>query len=130
MLHYYDLGISEVFIHENFLINQIREGKHIEPKHVELLEEVIKKHFAVKNVVYISNRVHSYSINPLTYGHVASIKNLVALAIIATNEKAKKAAEFERGFYSKPFKIVDTLTEAVAWTYEELEKYKSKLDKE
>ena len=130
MLHYYDLEISEVFIHENFLVNQIREGKHIEPSHADLLEEVINKHFSVRKVVYISNRVNSYSVNPLTYGNVASIENLVAMAVVAPEEKARKAAEFERGFYSKPFKIVDTLTEAVAWTYEELEKYKSKLDKE
>lgn len=128
MLHYYDLEISEVFIHENFLINQIREGKHIEPTHADLLEKVIQKHFSVRKVVYISNRINSYSVNPLTYRYVTSIENLIAMAIVTPEEKARKAAEFERGFYSKPFKIVDTLTEAVAWSYDELEKYKSNLD--
>lgn len=123
MLHYYDLEISEVFIHENFLINQIREGKHIQPKHADLLGNIIDKHFSIKKVVYISNRVNSYSVDPMTYGYVAAIENLVAMAIVATDKKAQDAAKFEKDFYSKPFKIVSTLTEAVAWTYEELEKY-------
>lgn len=122
MLYYYDLDISEVFIHENFLINQIKEGKHIEPKHTEILQNVIDKHFSKRHLIYISNRINSYSVNPLSYTLAASIENLVAIAIVAITEEGKKAARFEKDFYSKPFSIFSSLTEAIAWTHKELER--------
>lgn len=122
MLHYHDLGISEVFVHENFLINQIREGKHVQPEHVELLQNVIDQHFSKRKLVYISNRINSYSVDPLTYGFAGTIENLVAMAIVVSSESKRKAAQFEKDFYKKSFGIFSTLAEAVSWSYQVLGK--------
>lgn len=121
MLHYYDLKISEVFIYENYLINQIREGTHIEPDHTKILQEALDTHFRDKPLVYIANRVNSYSVDPFTYNYVAKMENLVALAIVTYTERGREIAQFEKDFYSKPFRICDTVTEAIAWSYELLD---------
>lgn len=127
MVHYYNLELSEMFFHENFLINQIREGKHIEIRQADLLRKLVDKHFGTRKIVYISNRINSYSINPLSYNLLESIDNIVAVCIVASNNNARKSAEFEQGFYKKrSFKIVDKLTEAIAWTQEELKNYNKK----
>ncbi len=120
MLHYYDLDISEVFIHENYLINQIKDGQHVEPKHAEILQNVIDQHFSKRKLVYIANRVNSYSVNPLSYKLTASIDNLVAMAIVTTSEQGIRAAQFEKDFYTKPFAILYSLKEAIVWSQKQL----------
>lgn len=117
MLHYYDLDVSQVFIHENFLINEIREGKAIHPGHVEILRELVERHFKVRPLIYISNRIYSYSVNPITYTYLPTVKNLKAIGIVATTKESREAAQFEKSFYDKPFKIFNNLTDAIAWSH-------------
>jgi len=116
MFHYYDIGISELFIFDEFLINQIREGESVEPEHNQLLQDVIEKHFENKPVVYITNRINSYAVNPLTYLGTVKIEKLSAFAVVANTKIQREGANFERQFYNKPFEIFDTLGEAIAWS--------------
>jgi hypothetical protein len=87
MFGYYDIGHSEVFIFHNFLIKQVREGELVDQKETDEFKVILKDHFNVKNMAYISNRVSSYSLNPLVYKEVEKIYNLVAIASIPSNEK-------------------------------------------
>ncbi len=121
MFYYYDFNDSEVFIFDNFLVNQIKEGVTVTPAHNEKLREVLDTHFANKNVVYISNRYFSYSVDPLTYLETSKIHNLVAMAIVADSAIAKSNAKLESMFYKKNFEIFGTLSEAIAWSQKQLE---------
>jgi|TARA_R110002124_G_scaffold266473_2_gene433382 hypothetical protein len=120
MFHYYEFKESEVFIFDNFLVNQIKEGVTVVPAHNEKLRKVIDEHFANKKMVYISNRVFNYAVDPLTYLDTSKIHNLVAMAIVAKTELAKSNAKLESLFYKKKFEIFDTLSEAMAWVQKEL----------
>lgn len=115
MFHYYDLNYSEVFVFDEFIINQIREGSDIRTHHSKILDDVIQKHFGDNPMVYISNRIMSYSVDPITYIDTAKIKNLKAIAIVTQTANFKKSAEYEKMFYSKPFEIFEHLSEAIAW---------------
>ncbi|MEO8933768.1 MAG: hypothetical protein ABI295_05625 [Xanthomarina sp.] len=117
MLYYYDLPQSEIFIFDDFLICQIREGATIKLEHHIKLNEIISKHFSDRRIVYISNRVNSYSIDPLTYVEIEKIPNLIAIAMIPETELMRKNAEYERDFYDKPYEIFSNLSEAIAWAY-------------
>ncbi|HLV69611.1 MAG TPA: hypothetical protein VKY34_02805 [Xanthomarina sp.] len=117
MLHYYNFPETEMFVFDEFLICQIREGAEIHPEYNEKLNKVIQKHFTVKNMVYISNRVNSYSVNPLTYVETERIPNLIAIAMIPETELMKKNAEFERDFFDKPYEIFDSLSKAIQWAH-------------
>ncbi|WP_417867619.1 hypothetical protein [Xanthomarina gelatinilytica] len=117
MLHYYNFPETEMFVFDEFLICQIREGAEIHPEYNEKLNKVIQKHFTGKNMVYISNRVNSYSVNPLTYVETERIPNLIAIAMIPETELMKKNAEFERDFFDKPYEIFDSLSKAIQWAH-------------
>ncbi|MDT0554771.1 hypothetical protein [Patiriisocius hiemis] len=112
---YFDLGYTEVFIFDEFLINQIQEGVTITPEHNNTLVNVIEKYFKNKPFVYISNRINSYSVDPITYLGTSSIYNLLAIAIVAEKHLNKKNALYESNFFNKPFKVFDTLSKAMQW---------------
>lgn len=112
---YFDLGYTEVFIFDEFLVNQIQEGVTITPEHNNTLVNIVDKYFKNKPLVYISNRINSYSVDPITYIGTSSIHNLLAIAIVAEESLNKKNALYESNFYNKPFKVFDTLSKAMQW---------------
>ncbi len=117
MFHYYDLECAETFVFDEFLINQIRSGVTVTPEHNKMLKEIIDNHFMNKPVVYISNRINSYSVDPLTYLATSKIFNILGMAVIAKKDMVKNNALFEGNFYGKPFEVFDTLSDAVAWAH-------------
>ncbi|WP_104734807.1 hypothetical protein [Hanstruepera ponticola] len=117
MIHYYNIEDGELFVFDEFLICQITEGVNVTPDHSEILNQVIKKHFQGKDLVYISNRVNSYSVDPLTYVETERIPNLVAIAMVPDDDIMRKNAEYERNFYDKPYEIFNNLSEAIEWSH-------------
>ena len=87
----------------------------IDYDHTTILNEIIKIHFNNKNMVYISNRVKSYSVNPVIYKEIEKIKNLVAIVIVTTNDNFIVKIEEELKHYNKPSKICENLTDAIIW---------------
>lgn len=65
IIKYYNLVDNEVFIFDDFIINQIKEGVAIESRHNDIINNIVLKYFSGRNMVYISNRMKSYSVNPL-----------------------------------------------------------------
>lgn len=125
IIQYFDLDDSEVFIFDEFIINQIKEGVVIEPKHNDLLNDLVQEFFSGKNMVYISNRANSYAVNPLIYPETEKIPNLIAIAVIPKTAAMRKSAEYEGEFYDKPYAIFDGLTDAIIWVESILSKTKS-----
>lgn len=122
MFHYFDIGHAEVFIFDDFLIKQVKEGADINHNQTEEFKTILKEHFNGKNMAYISNRVFSYSVNPLIYKEAEKISNLVAIAIIPDNHKMRANAEYERQFYDRPFGIFNNLSDAIQWVHKIIEK--------
>ncbi|MDC8001606.1 hypothetical protein POV26_11200 [Aequorivita todarodis] len=115
IFHYYNFPHCEVFIFDDFLVTQIREGVLIKPEHNDELRQIIDLHFSNRDVVYISNRYFSYAVDPLTYLGTSKIHNLLAIAIVAEDDIKKTNAELESMFYKKTFAIFPTLSKAMAW---------------
>lgn len=116
MFHYYDIGHAEVFVFDNFLIKQVKEGEIFDLEETNNLKLILEQHFKGCKIAYISNRVTSFSVNPLVYKEIEKISNLVAIAVIPNNKKMLKSAEYESKFYNKPFAIFDNLSNAIQWT--------------
>ena len=129
MFHYYNSNYAEIFIFDDFLIKQIKEGVVITPEHNKELKKLISKHFKDKNFAYISNRVESYTVDPMVYKEAVKIPNLVAMAIIPSTENMRANAEFEKKFYNKPYGIFDNLTDAIKWVHSiiDIENQKDKI---
>lgn len=127
MIHYYDMPDGEIFVFDEFLICQIAEGVNITPDYNDLLNQLIKKHFQGKDLVYISNRVNSYSVDPLTYVETERIPNLIAIAMVPDDTVMRNNAEYEGNFYDKPYKIFNSLSKAIEWSHEMITTYKNNL---
>lgn len=115
IFHHYDLAYTQVFIFDDFLVSQIRQGVTITPAHNDKLKEIINVHFTNKSLVYISNRCFSYAVDPLTYVETSKIHNLLGIAIVSKKKIALNNALLEKNFYEKPFEIFETISEAIDW---------------
>lgn len=124
IIKYYNFEDGELFVFDQFIINQIKEGVVIQPEHNDILNDAIQRHFSGKNMIYISNRVKSYSVNPLTYSETEKIPNLIAIAIIPRTKLMRRNAEYEKKFFEKPYEIFDNLSNAIEWAHELLAKLK------
>ena len=130
IIKYYNYIDFELFVFDEFIINQIKEGVVIQPAHNTIINNTVHKHFRGKNMVYISNRVKSYSVNPLIYPQTEKIPNLVAIAMIPKTKLMRRSAEYEREFFDKPYEIFDNLSDAIKWAHQLLMQLKdpSRLD--
>lgn len=115
LLEHHDLGYADVFVFENYLINQIKEGARISDRHYYVLKEMIDAHFSDRAMVYLSNRVNSYSVDPLIHTNVSTIENLLGLGIVVDSELRRESAIFEGKFSKKPYEVFSTLQEAIIW---------------
>lgn len=115
IINYYNISHAEVFVFDDFLIKQVKEGVKIDLEETKELKLILEEHFKNKKMAYISNRVTSYSVNPLVYKEVEKMSNLVAIAIIPKDETMRQSAEFERQFFNKPFEIFENLSDAIQW---------------
>lgn len=115
IIKYYNLKNADVFIFDHYVINQIHEGATIEAPQDREINDIIQRHFSGRDMVYISNRIKSYTVDPLIYPRVELIPNMLAIAIVPKTQSMRKSAEFERNFYDKPFEIFDTLSDAIHW---------------
>ncbi|OIQ16992.1 hypothetical protein [Lacinutrix sp. MedPE-SW] len=112
MFHYFDLGYSEVFVFDDYIINQIRKDKVISTEQGFMLNDIIKTYFNNKKMVYISNKVKSYHVDPLAFKYAENIPNLAAMIIVnANNDNTVKKIPLQD--FKKPFKICKSLTDAI-----------------
>ena len=113
--YHYNLEYCEIFVLQNVLIKQIKEGEVITTGHISELQNIIDKHFKDQPVVYISNRTFSYSVDPMVYKEASKIKNLLGIGIIETAPNAIHNAQFEGKFYEKEFDVFSSFDEAMIW---------------
>ena len=55
LFHFYDIGNTDVYVFDDFLIKQVKEGAFINDEETELFVEIIKKHFIIvrNNIFFI-----------------------------------------------------------------------------
>ena len=128
IIKYYNYEDFELFVFDEFIINQAKEGVILQPEHINIIDSLIKKHFRGQNMVYILNRVKSYSVNPLIYQETEKIPNLIAIALVPKTKLMRRNAEYEREFFNKPYEIFNTISAAIEWTHILLSQIKKPLD--
>ena len=65
--------------------------------------------------IYISNRIHSYSVVPTDYDYLHRIKTLKGLSIVAKESVINSNPPIEEVFCKKPFKLSSKLNESMIW---------------
>lgn len=114
-IRHHDVGYADIFIFELYLMVQVKEGYSVDVEDLKIFHALNDKYFKDRKFIYISNRVNSYSVNPLIYPRVAMVENLIGMVVVADTDIKVNTASFEKNFSSKPFKIYSSLDEAVMW---------------
>jgi len=105
----------EIEIYNDFIIVVMNEGILLTPDKNEVLLEIATEYFKNKKFGYITNRIHSYSVDPRIYTETSKIENLVSFAVVSDNKLALSNAQIEKLFYKKPFKQFVNLEDAITW---------------
>ena len=100
--------------YSNMIVSEVNEGVHVTTESaIEPLQRGAQVFGYGKDFVYISHRLHSYSIDPTGYYEAASMfPNFKALAIVATNRRRRMLANLERLFMKRPIRVFDSLEDA------------------
>ncbi len=99
----------------------MKEGMNITPDYNDILVGITNKYFPKQSFVYITHRIHSYSVDPKIYFETAKIKNLKGFAVVSGKYQAKVNAQIEQMFFAKPFEIFTNLDDAISWANELVE---------
>ncbi|WP_055446128.1 hypothetical protein [Lacinutrix mariniflava] len=111
-----NLDFCSLELFNNYVICIVNEGVTICKKNSDKQTEFILNHFQNKPFVYITNRINSYSVNPLIYKNISKIKNLLGFAVVSQNETTLNNVEIEKLFFNgKPFKPFTDLEQAINW---------------
>ncbi|NCT16939.1 MAG: hypothetical protein COZ75_07720 [Flavobacteriaceae bacterium CG_4_8_14_3_um_filter_34_10] len=106
----------EFSIFNNFIIAVINEGITVMPEHNEVLLKLAKKYFKNRPFAYITNRIHSYAVDPKVYLETSKIENLVAFAVVSQQKLSTSNTQVEKMFLNKPYKNFEHLLEAIHWS--------------
>lgn len=121
--HKLNLSFGKFYLFENFIVSEFNTGVHLDFDDAKiLLNEVLKFYDENSQVVYISNRINDYSINPYIWSNWEQDSNfIIASAIVTYNYATYMNAEIEKCFASKTLKCFKTLSDAFEWaTFKEL----------
>ena len=115
------LDIGYVEIHEHFAVGVLNEGIDLKTEENKYLLNVFRTEYQSKPFGFISNRVHSYSVDPTVYKETSELKNLMAIAVVISSPVQKLSIEIEKLFFNKPFEYFSSLEEAKAWMQNTIE---------
>jgi hypothetical protein len=91
----------------------VNEGVELSSEHIERIEEGLLEKYSNAYALLI-NRVNSYSHTHASMQKVASLRNLVALAIVVYSDVSKHAAMIHR-LYQDNLRVFDDKDTATAW---------------
>jgi hypothetical protein len=117
-LHTFKFG--KVYFFEHMMVSEFKEGSFINYQNaVEFISKARSFYGEDQKLVYISNRLYSYSVDPVDWIKLGKgYKNLQAIGIVNYNSFKKKVFYVEKMFCKKYMKSFNSLNEAVDWAYE------------
>ncbi|MBT8276973.1 MAG: hypothetical protein KJO39_12570 [Bacteroidia bacterium] len=107
--------LGNIYIYDQYVIMEGKENVNISIRNgMPILLKVVKA-VGLRSVVYISNRINTYSVDPNDYKYLEMIPNLTGIAVVAYNDYAANTAMLEEKFFRKPFKVFTSMNDAKKW---------------
>lgn len=106
------------YIFKKFIIGEVNEGAHFNWGVAKEIIEAVYEYFGSRDikVAYISNRVHSYSLDPQDWLQFYKERNhLEAFAIVAYNKIGLMNVILEKIFTQTRIKKFNNLHDAIEW---------------
>lgn len=114
------LPFGNFYFFEKFIVSEMNEGIHFDWQRVKILSDLMVSHYGKEKqqLVYLSNRVNSYSIEPQSWLKFDKKYNLFkASGIIAYDQRGGLSVVLERIFSKEKIKRFRSLKEAVDWAH-------------
>jgi len=112
------LPFGSFYFFEDFVVSELNEGVHFDWQRVKILSDLMISHYGKKRkgIVYISNRVNSYSIEPQSWLKFDKKYNLFqASGIVAYDQRGGLSVVLERLFSKERIKRFRSLKDAIDW---------------
>ena len=113
MIKVFDFCVLKFY--DNYVISIINEGVTVSKEISDKISKAAINYYQGKPFVYITHRIHSYSVDPNVYHDVSEIKNLVGFVVVSDSKLSIKNALLEKIFLHKPFQIFSNLEDAILW---------------
>ena len=118
------LDIGKFLFYENIVVGEFYEGVHVTKKNaIEPIQIALRLYGGSVPIVYISHRLHSYSMDPVGYGEIVKMfRNFIGFAIVSQNRYRRMLASIEKLFIKKPIGVFYDMEAAFVWADGLLEK--------
>ncbi len=123
MIKSYNLDFCTAELYSDYAIVIMKEGVTVSPKCIGTFLNIIDKHYKNKPFVYISYRIHSYSVNPVTHLQSSKVPNLIGVAVVSDDPQQKAQTKIEKTFFGEKFQLFNTMKEAMEWKDELLKNH-------
>ena len=112
-----EMPFGNFYFFNEFLLSELNQGIHFSWDKVQKVAKLASEYYGSENqVVYISNRVNSYSIEPQSWLKFdKEYKFFKASAIIAYDIKGGLSVVLEKLFSQKKIKKFNDLDSAIDW---------------
>lgn len=111
------LPFGSFYFFKKFVVSEINEGVHFDWQKVKILSDIMIVHYETENkLIYISNRVNSYSIEPQSWLKFDKKYQLFKkTGIIAYDNRGGLSVVLERLFSKGSIKKFRSLKKAIEW---------------
>ena len=113
----YTFSVGHFRYYSNIIIGEFNEGVHVTKENasepIKFAQEICGTE---KPLVYISHRLHSYSIDPTGYIEMAALfPNFAGFAIVSNNRYRRMLANIEKLFIKRPIAVFYDMDKALEW---------------
>ena len=118
-------SFGNLIFSDTHVIAEFNDGVDINLEIAQELINTANKHFHGKTWGYISNRFHSYSVNPAIYIDLLKFKEIiVCYAIVAYRNETISIAKTEKSIIGSDYdcEVFNDLNDAIHWTKEKVKK--------
>ncbi len=112
-----ELDIGLFFFYPNMVVSQMNEGVTVNFDNVlPVLLKGLQYYSADTPLVYISNRINSYSFDPTIHLEAREVfSNLKGYGVVVYDDMNLRIAQLEQEFINYPIRIFHSLEEARNW---------------
>lgn len=115
--HKVKFDFGEFYLFEHFVISELNEGIHFDWEKIQEVTGMSIDYYGDNpKIGYISNRIHSYSMEPpLWLNFIRDYNFIVATAIVSYNDFNYLNATMEKHFFKSSLKRCVSIDEAIEW---------------
>ncbi|MEH6408398.1 MAG: hypothetical protein V7767_14065 [Leeuwenhoekiella sp.] len=114
MINEAKFSFGKITFEGDFVIAEINNGIVFDVCDSKKLFEYCDKFYEGRSYNYISNRINSYSVNPVIYLSLDKY-NVTAMAIVTTLALTKQNSFLEKHFAQLPLEVFENILEAKIW---------------